>query len=284
MEDSHDYIKTYATFYVNECDEFDYAKKIEMLNVIHHASESMMIELFETGEIPSPLILDEVDDFDALMFEADYLSELIPTGKTSLGLPGLPGVSMDDITGSLNKIKKFKGLLVKKYNDADQAVKDAIKNKIDKANDKINMLQHKISGSPKPKTGLDKAVEGGKEIMTQAKDKVVGAAEKVGKAVGKAAEYAGEHPGKTAAAAVAAAAVLTAGVMAYRRFISKAGRACKDSADKPACKREYHNKGLQAQMTVLSAGKAKCFKGKNPDKCKAKIDVKIAQVKNKMKG
>jgi hypothetical protein len=49
MEDSHDYIKTYATFYVNECDEFDYAKKIEMLNVIHHASESMMIELFETN-------------------------------------------------------------------------------------------------------------------------------------------------------------------------------------------------------------------------------------------
>jgi hypothetical protein len=37
-------------------------------------------------------------------------------------------------------------------------------------------------------------------------------------------------------------------------------------------------------MTVLSAGKSKCFKGKNPDKCKAKIDMKIAQVKAKMKG
>jgi hypothetical protein len=166
--DSHDYLKTYATFYVNECDEYDYAKKIDMLNFIHHASESMMIDLFENGEIPSPLILNEGE-------------------------------------------------------------------------------------------------------------KIVGAAS-------KAVEFAQRNPGHTAVAAVAAAAVLTAGVMVYRRFIAKAERECKNAADKGACKREYHNKGLQAQLKALSAGKSKCFKGKNPEKCKAKIDVKIAQVKNKIKG
>lgn len=285
--DSHDYIKTYAVFYVNECDEFNFAKKIDMLNFIHHASESMMLDLFESGEIPSPLLLNEVDDWDALLWEAEYLTEL-PTQDTSLAIPGLPSISMKDLTGSLEKLKKAKSFLLKKYTDADQAVKDAIKKKVKAANDKIDMLQHKISGSPKPKSGFEKAVEGGKEMAQQAKEKVgeVGAkvGAKVGKAAGKAAEYAQAHPGAAVAATVAAAAVLTAGVMAYRRFISKAGRACKDSKDKSACKREYHNKGLQAQAVVLNSGKSKCFKTRNPEKCKAKIDVKIASVKNKMRG
>jgi len=275
-----DVLKTYAIFYVNENDDFGFAKKIEMLNYIHHATEAKMLDLFQSGEIVPPTILDEVDDFDALCLEAEYLLDF------KFPLPGLPGggASLDDIKKTLAAMVKAKQILKQKFGDAEKAVKDAIKSKINAANKNIDMLQHKLTGSPKPESAAEKIVSGGKELAQQAKEKVVGAAEKVGKVVGKAVEYAGENPGTTAAAVVGAAAALTAGVMAYRRFMSKAGRACKDAPDKGACKREYHNKGLSAQMDALSAGKSKCFKTNNPEKCKAKVDVKIAQVKSKMKG
>lgn len=271
----YEILKTYAMLYVQENDEFDVNAKLNMLFKIKEADEGMLMELFINGDIEHPLMLEEVNDFDALLFEAEYLSEI---------LPGLPGVSLKDITGSLEKLKRLKTLLKGKIQAADDAMKKAIQNKINAANDKIDMLQHKISGSPKPKKGFEKAVEGGKEIMQQAKDKAGEVGEKVVGAAGKVAKYASENPGTAATAAVAAAAALTAGVMAYRRFISKAGRRCKDAPDKKACRREFKQKAISAQIAAISAGKAKCFKTKNPGVCQSKIDVKLSKLQAKKSG
>ena len=83
--------------------------------------------------------------------------------------------------------------------------------------------------------------------------------------------------------AVAAAAALTAGVMAYRKFFSKAAQACKSAPDKAACLGQYKMKAKQAQISALAAGKAKCAKTKNPQACSGKIDAKIAGLKAKMR-
>jgi hypothetical protein len=59
--DSQDVLKTYAMFYVSENDEFNMKKKLDMLNFIENADESMLMDLFENGEIEPPFgLLDEV--------------------------------------------------------------------------------------------------------------------------------------------------------------------------------------------------------------------------------
>lgn len=268
--DEKEVLQTYAMFFISEYDSIETQEKLSLLRYIKEASYDQLVEMYNSGAIIHPDILDE-DEF--------LLDFKFP-------LPGLPGggASIDDIKKALKATMKAKEMLAKKYHDADAAIKSAIKNKIGDANKRIDALQHKLTGyGPKPESAGEKIASGARELASQAKEKVAGAAEKVGHAVGKAAEYAQGHPGATAAAAVGAAAALTAGILAYRRFISKAGRACKNAEDKKACRREYHNKGLQAQIDALVAGKSKCFKTGNPDKCKAKIDVKITSVKNKMK-
>jgi len=254
-----DILKVYATYYVAENDEFSFAKKVDMLNFIQHAEDSMIMDLFESGEIEPPMILDEV-----------YLA---------------PGLSWEDAKKAIAAAKKTKDALQQQYSDAKGAVKAAIQKKIDNANSKIDVLQNKLTGhGPKPESAGEKIASGAKELASQAKEKVTGAAEKVAGAVGKAAEFAQNNPGEAAAIATAVAAAATAGVMAYRRFISKAHKACKGSEDKKACMKEYHNKGVQAKISAMNAAKDKCFKTKNAEKCKSKIDVKIAGLKAKMKG
>jgi hypothetical protein len=108
-----------------------------------------------------------------------------------------------------------------------------------------------------------------------------GAGEKIAGAAGKAAEFAQGHPGMIGAA-VAAAAALTAGVVAYRKIFSKAAKACAGAPDKGTCMAQYKMKAKQAQIAAINAGKAKCAKAKDPAKCKAKIDAKIAGIKAKM--
>lgn len=259
-----DILKVYATYYVSENDDFTFSKKIDLLNFIQHSEDRMIMDLFEKGEIEPPMVLDEFN----------------------FPLPGLPrgGATIDDFKKTLAAVRQARDILKQKLADADKAVKDAIQSKIDAANNKIDMIQHKLSGSPKPETAGEKIMSGAKELAHQAKEKASEAGEKVVKAAGKAAEFAQAHPGQAAAVAVGVAAAITAGVMAYRRFISKAGKACRKAEDKAACKREYHNKGVQAKIAAMAAGKEKCFKTGNPEKCKSKIDVKIAGLKSKMKG
>ena len=372
---AQDILKTYAIFYVSENDEFDTAKKLDMLNFIEQADEMMLMDLFENGEIESPSSLNEVDEMEiakmyGINLEGFDISSIFYDDIMMTNIQELSNT--DTLKRMLGMKISLKGQLGKVADDA----KYAIKQKISALDDKIVDAREAIAkGAGKAVKAGGKALEKGKEMVGDAGDAVAKgakaagkavkgvtdnagqaiekgakaagkavekgaeaagdavntaakyatvkggqAAEKIGKAVGgkaedalkyatvkggqaaekigkgaqqagdavagaasKAAEFAQGHGGMIGAAAAAAAA-LTAGVMAYRRFFSKAAQACKTAPDRAACLSQYKMKAKQAQIATVNAGKAKCAKTKDPAKCKAKIDAKINTLKAKMRG
>lgn len=82
--------------------------------------------------------------------------------------------------------------------------------------------------------------------------------------------------GGGAATLAIAAAAIAAGVLAYKKIFSKAAKACDGDSD---CMAKYKMKANQAKIAAISAGKSKCAKSKDPAKCKAKLDQKIAATK-----
>jgi cell division septum initiation protein DivIVA len=117
----------------------------------------------------------------------------------------------------------------------------------------------------------------GSELAGQAAQK----AQEVGQqAYAKGSELAGQASqavgGDANAAAIAAAGIgaITAGVLAYKRFFSKAARACGGMSgnQKTACMNKYKAQGKKAEIATLNAKKVSC-KG-NP-KCIAKIQARI---------
>jgi len=346
---AQDILKTYAIFYVSENDEFDTAKKLDMLNFIEQADEMMLMDLFENGEIESPSSLNEVDEMEiakmyGINLEGFDISSIFYDDIMMTNIQELSNT--DTLKRMLGMKISLKGQLGKVADDA----KYAIKQKISALDDKIVDAREAIAkGAGKAVKAGGKALEKGKEMVGDAGDAVAKgakaagkavkgvtdnagqaiekgakaagkavekgaeaagdavntaakyatvkggqAAEKIGKgaqqagdavagAASKAAEFAQGHGGMIGAAAAAAAA-LTAGVMAYRRFFSKAAQACKTAPDRAACLSQYKMKAKQAQIATVNAGKAKCAKTKDPAKCKAKIDAKINTLKAKMRG
>jgi hypothetical protein len=316
---ANDVLKTYAIFYVSENDEFDTAKKLDMLNFIEQSDEMMLMDLFENGEIEAPFdLLDEVEDVEEkdvatligesviMLAEVDQLLEQTITEKTIV----VAAERLKDMLG-------MKTSLTYKIAKATGKAKEALQTQLNNLTDKIGALKSSIAktGEKAVKAGGE-ALEKGKEMVGDAGEAVSKGAKSVGKAVkgvtddagkvigkglksvqdvagqasdkvagaaGKAAEFAQNQPGMVGAA-VAAAAALTAGVMAYRRFFSKAAKACKTSPDRAQCLAQYKMKAKQAQISALNAGKAKCAKTSKPEQCKAKIDGKINTLKAKMRG
>ena len=90
--------------------------------------------------------------------------------------------------------------------------------------------------------------------------------------------------GKGAGAAAVASLALYAGVKAYKRFISAAGRACagKSGAANDACVKAYKSKGVKAQISATAAGASKCSSSKNPAKCKQAVQAKLASLRSKV--
>ena len=86
------------------------------------------------------------------------------------------------------------------------------------------------------------------------------------------------------AAAAIAALVITASFKIYKRFLSKAARACNKFAgqSKTSCMNKYKRDALKAQVTELTKGKSKCSNTKDRAKCVQKIDKKIQGVKVKL--
>jgi hypothetical protein len=303
---ANDVMKTYAIFYVSENDEFDTAKKLDMLTFIEQADETMLMDLFENGEIEPPFgLLDEDNDVDD-----KELSTLLGEAMLLIEEAAKKLEERDILTGQ--GLQSYKDLLGMKTNlnyklaKATAQGKRAIHRSIANIDKKIDAL----------KSSAGKAVEAGKDMASDAGDAISKSAGKAGKAVkgvtddagkalekgaksvhkvagevgdkvagaaGKAAEFAQGHGGAIAAAAGAAAA-LTAGVMAYRKYFSKAAQACKGAADKNACMAQHKIKAKQAQVSALNAGKAKCAKTNKPEQCKIKIDGKINTLKAKMRG
>ena len=325
---ANEVLKTYAIFYVSENDDFNVAKKLDMLNFIEQADESMLMDLFENNEIEAPFdLLDEVDERDSKDASTLIGEAVIMMTQTQHMLEGDQVLTED----AKNKLKDMLGMetdLKYKIGKAAGSAKKALQNQLDKVQGQIGDLKSAISkGAGKAVKAGGEVIEKGKEMVGDAsaaaakaakgagkaikgatdnagktieggvkaahkaagqageavKDVASQAGEKVAGAASKAAEFAQGHGGMIGAA-VGAAAALTAGVMAYRKFFSKAAQACKSAPNREECLSQYKMKAKQAQISALAAGKAKCAKTKNPAGCNAKIDAKVASLKSKMRG
>jgi hypothetical protein len=334
---TNDVLKTYAIFYVSENDEFDVAKKLDMLKFIEEADDSMIMDLFENNEIEAPLdLFTEIEEKDEMEIAKIYEINLDGLDISSLNYNDVMMESsqileygaLDQAKDGLKNALGMKMSLRGQLHVAGREAKAAIRNKMAALDSKISDFRDAISkGAGKAVKAGGEALEKGKEVAGEAgeaiakgaksagkavkavtddagkaieggvktahkavgavadtaKDVATQAGQKVATGVGKAAEFAQGQPGMVGAA-VAAAAAMTAGVMAYRRFFSKAAKACGSAPDKKACMAQYKMKAKQAQMATLNAGKAKCAKSKNAAGCKAKIDNKINALKSQMRG
>lgn len=104
-------------------------------------------------------------------------------------------------------------------------------------------------------------------------------------ATAKAKEL-GKDPRALAIAGAALAALIAyGGYKLYKAKFSEAAKACKGTsgAQKKVCMQKAKNQAIQAQIQDMSAASSGCAKTKDPAKCKAAIQNKIAKLKNKMK-
>jgi hypothetical protein len=85
-------------------------------------------------------------------------------------------------------------------------------------------------------------------------------------------------------AAALAALIAYAGYQVYKKFFSKAAKACANQSGpaKEQCLAGFRKKAVVAQAQTLMKASAACSKSKDPRKCKAVIMAKVAKVKAKM--
>lgn len=70
------------------------------------------------------------------------------------------------------------------------------------------------------------------------------------------------------------------GQMAYKRFFSRAAKACKGSPDRKLCVLRYKVKAKEAQIRVLKSKAGLCAKDANPSVCKNKLLKKLQSLKS----
>lgn len=87
-----------------------------------------------------------------------------------------------------------------------------------------------------------------------------------------------------AGAAAIVAAVAAAGIAAYKRFYSKAAKACAGmpTREKTQCMQKHKANAIKAKISALESGKSKCDQAKNPEGCKNKIHFKLKAEKAKL--
>jgi len=108
---------------------------------------------------------------------------------------------------------------------------------------------------------------------------------KAGKSVGGAVKSLSKVPGAKAMAATAAlATAIYAGTKVYKNYFSKAAQSCKGAADKAGCMAKARQVAVKAQIAATQKGAAACAKSKDPAKCKAGIQARVAKLQNKLRG
>ena len=125
---------------------------------------------------------------------------------------------------------------------------------------------------------------GGPGIMHHIKSMADDALAKGGDVAAKIVQYANTPAGIGVGAAALAALVAYAGYQVYKKFFSKAAKACanQSGAAKEQCLAGFRKKAVVAQAQTLMKASAACAKSKDPRKCKAVIMAKVAKVKSKM--
>ncbi len=252
MEDT---LRIFYAYYVSENDDLTYLEKLDMLDLLEDDTEAFLNA--------NPALIEFV------LHEA-------PKDEG--------GVVDRFVKDKLNKaLAKLKGQL----NDATDAKKAEL-------NTKIAAIEKKLRGAPpSPKGDISPIQDFPTKLVPahQVRDvapppaepgKLAKAAQGAVDIARGAVDYASQHPGKSAAIAATAAAVITGGVVAYRRFLSKAARECKGAANKSKCMQSARQKALKAKIQAMQAGKAKCSNTNKPYTCRHKIDTKIQKLQAKV--
>jgi hypothetical protein len=96
------------------------------------------------------------------------------------------------------------------------------------------------------------------------------------------ARQSGSVEGMAIAAVIAG--ILSTAYLVYKRYLSKAAKACKDykGVQRKECIAKFERMAIQAKITSISKGLSACAKSKDPAKCKAKLQSKIAAEKQKL--
>lgn len=104
---------------------------------------------------------------------------------------------------------------------------------------------------------------------------------KIGK-IQSAAETAGMQKGAAATAIVAAAGV--AAIAVYKRFLSKAAKACAGlpTTEKTNCMRKHKANAIKRKISKYESFKSKCDQAKNPTGCNNKLMYKIKAERSKL--
>lgn len=103
---------------------------------------------------------------------------------------------------------------------------------------------------------------------------------------GEASYKAGKTQGMITVAGIAAAALaVTLAAKVYKNYLSKAARACKGKKgpEKQQCMRKAKMNARKEKITSLTKAQGICSKTKNPGQCVAKLKLKIAKEKAKIK-
>ena len=85
--------------------------------------------------------------------------------------------------------------------------------------------------------------------------------------------------------AAIAAGVAVVGYAVYKRFLSKAAKACKGKSggEKSVCMAKFKADALQAKHKAMVANTKHCARAKNPAKCKALVVLKINKIKDELR-
>lgn len=303
-------LKVFAMFYINEHDNLTKKQKLQLMEWVKDTDTGNVINLLITGE-PKNLSLAAkskvMESFSSsptaeMLNEAFNIAEIdwkevakgakeIAKGSAKTGKKYLKTAGEVYKKAGGKAVAKVRGKVAKKLyagsaKDA-AAARDAARDAAAKAAEKARTAYKKGTSIFQGKQGLKGRAmllkkdvgKAGKEAYEKGSQMAKAGAEKVSQAASKAAELAKAHPGLAAAAA--AAAVAAAGFLVYKRFFSKAAKACKGSPDRKACIQDFKQKARNAQAAALRSKMSICAKSKDPAGCKSKVQAKIAKLTGK---
>jgi len=128
---------------------------------------------------------------------------------------------------------------------------------------------------------VGKVSQAGGDALNWIQGQANSAAQAGQQASAKIAKFAQTPGGQAIGGAALAALLAYASVKTYKRFFSKAAKACggQSGTAKSQCMAQYKSKAKAAQAQDLARGASACAKTKNPSACKAAIQKKIASLK-----
>jgi hypothetical protein len=121
-------------------------------------------------------------------------------------------------------------------------------------------------------------------LMATIRQKIDSARQLASQYAPKLQKFAKSPTGLAIGGAALGALAIYGATKTYKRFFSKAAKACAgmSGGDKTRCMNRYKVQGLQAQIKDLQGGASVCQKSKNPDKCQGVITQKMASLQKKI--